>query len=118
MRVWRLRDEWDTIMPGIYRQMLAFDENIMLMIVKIMPGACVPKHNHKNIQAGIVIKGRLMFRTDHGETEVSEGWSYYIESNENHEVYNLTDEEAIALDVFMPKREDYSPFTRPPDVSL
>lgn len=118
MKVWKLRDEWDMMRPGVYRQMLSFDENIMLMIVRILPGACVPKHNHSNVQTGVVIKGKLLFRTDRGEIEVSEGWSYYIDQMENHEVYNLTDSEAVALDIFMPKREDYSPFTRPPDESL
>ncbi|MEM3488407.1 MAG: cupin domain-containing protein [Nitrososphaerota archaeon] len=118
MRVWKLRNDWDVLRPGVYRQMLSFDENIMLMIVKIHPGACVPKHSHSNLQTGVVIKGKLLFRTDRGEMEISEGWSYYIAPNESHEVYNTTDREAVALDIFMPKRDDYTPYTRPPDVSL
>ena len=118
MKVWKLRAEWDTISPGVYRQILAFDDNIMLMIVKILPGSIVPKHSHRNIQAGLVIKGKLLFKTDKGELEISEGESYYIEPMENHEVYNLTAMEAVALDVFTPKRDDYADYTRPPDAIL
>jgi len=90
----------------------------MLMIVRVMPGSTVPRHSHRNVQAGVVIRGRLIFRTDRGELEVSEGESYYIESMESHEVYNASGEEAVALDVFMPKREDYASYTRPPDVVI
>jgi len=118
MKVWRLRNVWDTISPGVYRQILAFDDNIMLMVVRIMPGSIVPKHNHRNVQAGLVVKGKLLFKTDRGELEVSEGESYYIEPMENHEVHNITSEEAVALDVFTPKREDYSAYTRLPDTTF
>lgn len=115
MKVWRLRSNWDPISSGVYRQILTYDDDIMLMIVKIQPRSTVLMHSHKNIQAGIVIKGKLLFMTERGKIEVSEGDSYYIEAYERHEVHNLADSEAIALDVFVPKRDDYLPHARQAD---
>lgn len=85
------------------------------MLVKIQPKSTVPMHSHKNIQAGIVIKGKLLFVTEKGKIEVSEGDSYYIGAYEGHEVHNLADDEAIALDIFVPKRDDYLPYAHQAD---
>ncbi len=118
MKIWRLRESWEEISPGVYRQILAPDYSMMLMIVRIQPNSTVQLHSHRNVQAGMLIKGKLMFKTERGGIELSEGDSYYIEADELHGVHNSENIEAIALDIFMPRRDDYLLGARQADVEI
>ncbi|MEM0482428.1 MAG: cupin domain-containing protein [Nitrososphaerota archaeon] len=117
MEIW-LNRVWDELFPGVYRSVLAHNFSIMLMLVRILPRAVVPMHNHPHLQAGIVLKGSLLFRTERGERILREGDSYLIGPWEKHEVINTGTEEALALDVFNPAREDYSKAARKPDAVI
>lgn len=117
MDIW-LEGEWDEPFHGVRRRILAHDSNIMLMLVKIAPGASVPMHNHFNLQAGVILRGELLFRTERGERVLREGDSYRVEPWEFHGVMNVGEVEAIALDVFHPPREDYAKVAKRPDLKL
>jgi quercetin dioxygenase-like cupin family protein len=114
VEIWQNR-VWDELFPGVYRSVLAHHPSTMLMLVRILPGAVVPRHNHPHLQAGVVLRGSLLFRTERGESVLREGDSYLIEPWELHEVINNGTEEALALDVFNPAREDYAKAARKPD---
>ncbi|MCS7145496.1 MAG: cupin domain-containing protein [Nitrososphaerota archaeon] len=116
MDVW-FKGVWDELFPGVYRRILAHDSNLMLMLVRIAPGAVVPQHSHFHLQAGVVLRGSLLFRTERGEVTLREGDSYLIHPWEPHEVLNMG-EEAIALDVFTPARDDYAKAAKRPDMSV
>jgi len=117
VKVW-LGGTWDEVFPGVYRQILAHNEEIMVMLVKFTPGGLVPRHSHSNIQAGLVIRGQLLFKTQRGERVLTEGDSYLLEPWETHEVMNIGGREALAIDVFRPARRDYAHAAREPDASL
>ena len=93
------------VFKGIYRKTLAYNSNIMLCHFFLEKSAEVPLHNHKEIQVGYVIKGRLKFFTENGEFIAREGDSYIFNSNVKHGAIILEDSEVI--DIFNPAREDY-----------
>ncbi|MEM0381266.1 MAG: cupin domain-containing protein [Nitrososphaerota archaeon] len=115
--IW-LNQFWEELFPGVYRCILAHNPTIMLMLVRMAPGAIVPRHKHIHLQAGILLEGSLLFKTESGERVLRKGESYLIKSFEPHEVENVGDEDAIALDIFTPRREDYLSAARPPDLNI
>ncbi|MEM0445436.1 MAG: cupin domain-containing protein [Nitrososphaerota archaeon] len=117
MRVW-VTGDWEELFQGVFRKIVAHNAQVMLMLVKIMPGAVVPMHSHLNLQAGVVLRGSLLFKTGTGERVLVAGNSYLLDPWENHEVKNIGEEEALALDVFHPAREDYAKSARPPDYEV
>lgn len=117
MKVWH-SEEWEELFPRVFRRIVAHNSSIMLMLVRIMPGAVVPMHSHFNLQAGVVLKGKLLFKTSKGERVLGPRDSYLIESWEGHEVTNIGEDEALAIDVFAPAREDYAKSAKPPDVEV
>ena len=68
-------------------------------------GGVVPAHAHANEQISIVISGALLFRIDGRETIVKAGEVIQIPANVPHEVEVL--EDALAIDVFSPVRQDW-----------
>ena len=117
MQIW-INRVWDELFPGVYRSILAHNLSTMLMLVRMLPGAVVPRHNHPHLQAGIVLRGSLLFKTERSERVLREGDSYLIDPWEQHEVINMGTEEALALDIFNPAREDYAKAARKPDLVL
>lgn len=82
-------------------------EKMMLSRVVIEPGGVVPPHQHPHEQAGVVLEGQLEF-TIGGETRVlGPGDMYVIPGGVEHTVVSVSDETAIALDIFSPVREEY-----------
>lgn len=68
-------------------------------------GAVVPVHSHDNEQVTMVLTGRLLFLNDHGQIEVGPGESLELPPNVPHGVEVL--EDALVVDVFIPRREDW-----------
>jgi quercetin dioxygenase-like cupin family protein len=68
-------------------------------------GAVVPRHSHPNEQVSNVEAGTLRFIFDDGEMVVHTGESMQIPGGAPHSVEAL--EDAVALDLFSPAREDW-----------
>lgn len=73
--------------------------------LKLKAGAVVPEHHHINEQISLVMEGAIRFHIG-GETQViSAGEAVVIPPNVPHSVEVL--EDAIAIDLFTPIREDW-----------
>jgi quercetin dioxygenase-like cupin family protein len=93
------------IAPGI-KIRTAWGEKIMVSFVDFAPNSSVPKHSHPHEQMGIVLKGEIEFVIDTEHKTLKEGGTYLIPSNVEHSARS-SGEEALALDIFSPPREDY-----------
>jgi quercetin dioxygenase-like cupin family protein len=94
----------DALSDTIGRQMLN-TAALTIARIHLRAGAIVPRHQHENEQVSTVLEGRLRFLVGDEEAEISAGQSVAIRPNVPHEVHALTD--ALALDVFTPRREDW-----------
>ena len=72
---------------------------------ELKKGGVVPSHAHANEQISMVLSGVLLFRIDGHETVVRAGEVMQIPANVAHEVEVL--EDAVAVDVFTPVRQDW-----------
>ncbi len=96
--------EKETMRPGIARQVVHTDRMTVARIY-LDRGAVVPEHAHENEQMTLLERGRLKF-TIGGVTEiVAAGQTMQIPPNAEHTVEALEDSQA--LDIFVPRREDW-----------
>ena len=72
---------------------------------ELTKGAVVPSHAHVNEQISMVMSGVVLFRVDGRETVVKAGEVIQIPANVSHEIEVL--EDALAIDVFSPARQDW-----------
>jgi quercetin dioxygenase-like cupin family protein len=89
---------------GIGRRMLN-GEAMTLAEITLAAGAVVPVHEHPNEQIATVVSGRLRFVVGSEEREVGPGESVLIPGGVPHRVDALVD--AVVLDAFAPRREDW-----------
>ena len=72
---------------------------------ELKKGGVVPSHAHVNEQISMVMSGVVLFRIDGREIVVKAGEVMQIPGNVAHEVEVL--EDAVAIDVFSPVRQDW-----------
>lgn len=95
----------ETMAPGLRRQVMGYDTNIMLVRVYFEKGVVASQHQHPHQQASYVEQGRFEVTID-GETRTLEaGDAFVVPSNAMHGVTALS--EGILVDTFSPLREDF-----------
>ena len=95
------------MVPGVARRTLNAGARTSLHEIEIAAGAVVPMHTHPHEQIGYLVSGRVRFELGAEVQELSAGDSWVIPSEVPHEVTAL--EDAVALDIFSPAREEYIP---------
>lgn len=94
------------MLPGIFRTTLAYNDKLMLCHFTMKKGAVISLHNHKAVQIGYVIKGKVRFFTKDNDNIIAEaGSSYVFASEEYHGLEVLEDTELI--ECFSPMRPEY-----------
>lgn len=91
--------------PGITRQIMGYDGQLMIVKVTFEKGAVGEQHAHYHSQATYVASGKFEL-TIGGKTMVLEaGDGYYVEPDELHGCVCL--EAGILIDTFSPHRADF-----------
>lgn len=93
--------------PGLKRQVLAYNKNLMLVRHLMRKGWQGARHSHPHDQLVYVIKGHLHFTGGPNTFEAKAGDSFVVPGGVEHQASALEDSEV--LDVFNPYREDYVP---------
>ena len=93
------------MVPGVTRRTLNYGERTLLAEVTLAKGSIVPAHTHVHEQIGYLASGRIRFRIGDDIQELGPGDSWLVPSNVEHEVWAL--EDAVAIDIFSPVREEY-----------
>jgi quercetin dioxygenase-like cupin family protein len=99
------QNDWEDMGPGVSRQILGWDKQIMMVKVKFEKGAVGSPHNHFHTQTTYCDSGKFEFSIGENKHILKEGDALYIPPNEMHSAVCL--EAGIVLDVFSPVREDF-----------
>ncbi|MGY8915687.1 MAG: cupin domain-containing protein [Flavobacteriales bacterium] len=96
---------WETVGEGVQRQIMGYDDKIMLVNVKFGKGGIGPMHEHYHSQVTYVVSGKFEM-TIGKETRILKGGdSFYIPPHVMHGAICL--EDGVLIDVFSPIREDF-----------
>lgn len=91
--------------PGVRRQVLGFDRELMLVRVTFAKGAVGYLHRHPHRQVTYVEHGSFETTIDGQTVVLSAGDCYFVPPNLEHGVVAL--EDGALIDVFAPAREDF-----------
>lgn len=97
--------EWEYINDGMQRQILGYDDQIMLVKIKFMTGGVGTVHSHVHRQCTYVASGVFEFEIDGEKKVVKTGDGLYMEPNVPHGVLCL--EAGLLIDTFSPVRADF-----------
>lgn len=96
---------WESFGPGLYRMILGYTSNLMVVRVKFDKGGVAAMHAHPHTQSSYIVSGKYEFTVD-GETQVVQaGDGILIKPNQQHACFCL--EPGIVVDTFSPMREDF-----------
>lgn len=96
---------WEHPGPGITRQIMAYDGQLMMVKVVFEKGAIGTMHEHYHSQATYVVSGKFELSIG-GEKRILEaGDGYYVAPDELHGCVCL--EAGILIDTFSPMRADF-----------
>ena len=96
---------WENPGPGIRRQIMAYDGQLMMVKVDFEKGAIGTPHTHYHSQTSLVVSGKFEV-TIAGETKVlSTGDGYYVAPDQLHGCVCL--EAGVLIDTFSPMRQDF-----------
>ncbi len=96
---------WEPMFPGLVRQILGYDNQIMVVKMKAEKGAAAPVHAHFHAQSTYVASGKFEFTVGDRTQIVGPGDGIYVEPNARHGFVCL--EPGIIVDNFSPMREDF-----------
>lgn len=92
---------------GIDLKTLVYGEKTLMAKFLLKKGSTLPRHSHPHEQTGYLVKGRLRLMVGSEQWEVQAGDSWCIDGGVEHGAEVVEDAEAI--EVFSPLREDYLP---------
>lgn len=96
---------WEDVGTGVKRQILTFDDQIMMVKVAFEVGGVGSLHSHPHRQMSYVASGRFEISID-GETRpLAAGDAFFVPSGLPHSALCL--EAGVLIDVFTPMREDF-----------
>jgi quercetin dioxygenase-like cupin family protein len=97
--------EWEDQGGGVQRQILGFDEALMMVRVKFEGGAVGTLHHHPHRQVTYVEAGRFEVEIGGERRTLEAGDGFFVPPEVAHGVKAL--ENGALIDVFAPAREDF-----------
>ncbi len=97
--------QWETVGEGVERQIMGYDDKIMLVNVKFDKGGIGVMHQHYHSQVTYVISGEFDVTIGEETKTLKRGDSFYIPPNIMHGA--ICKESGYLIDVFSPIREDF-----------
>lgn len=97
--------QWENPVPGIQRQIMGYDGQLMIVKVKFDKGAVGTQHEHFHSQATYVVSGKFELSIGGVKKILGAGDGYYVAPDEIHGCVCL--EPGILIDTFSPHREDF-----------
>ncbi len=97
--------EWVQLNEMTRRQVLGYDEKMMLVKIEFKAGGIGYTHQHEHCQCTYVVSGTFEFQIGEETRLVKAGDGLYMEPNVLHGVKCI--EEGVLIDTFSPLREDF-----------
>jgi len=96
---------WEAVAPGVQRQILAYNDDMMVVRVSFEAGAVGAMHSHPHVQSCMVEKGVFDVTIGDKTQRLVAGDGYLVEGGLMHGAVAI--EPGALLDVFTPMREDF-----------
>lgn len=97
--------EWEPAGEGVTRQIVGYNDDIMMVKVKFEKGGIGTAHKHKHTQVTYVASGAFEFTVGDEKKVVKAGDAIYMEPNVEHGCVCL--EAGLLIDCFSPYRDDF-----------
>lgn len=97
--------EWEVVDDKIQRQIVGFDDKIMMVNVHFDKDGIGAMHNHSHTQVTYIAEGKFEVTIGDETKIIKKGDSFFVPSNVMHGVVCV--EEGMLIDVFSPMREDF-----------
>ncbi len=97
--------EWELVGAGMRRQILGYDEEMMLVKIDFTTGGVGAVHSHKHHQCTYIVSGVFEFEINGVKKIVKSGDGLYMEPDVLHGVKCL--ESGVLIDTFSPVRADF-----------
>jgi quercetin dioxygenase-like cupin family protein len=97
--------EWEQLNEGMRRQVLGYDDMIMMVRIEFLTGGEGTVHSHVHSQCSYILSGVFEFNIDGVKKVVKTGDGLFMEPNIMHGVKCL--EAGIVIDTFSPVRADF-----------
>ena len=98
---------YKTPLDGIEMKTLVYGEKTLMTEFRLKKASILPRHRHPYEQTGYLVSGRIRLHIGPETFECGPGDSWCIPLDTEHGADVL--EDAIAVEVFSPVREDYLP---------
>jgi quercetin dioxygenase-like cupin family protein len=98
---------YQTPIAGIQMKSLVYGAKTMMTEFRLTKDAILPRHSHPHEQTGYLISGKIKLHIGSETYDCDPGDSWCIPGDMEHGADVL--EDAIAIEVFSPVREDYLP---------
>jgi len=95
----------ETVGKGVTRQILGYNEDIMLVKVNFEEGSIGDAHSHPHVQSSYIESGKFEVTIDGTISTLSKGDGFFVPENKTHGVVCL--EKGSILDCFSPVRKDF-----------
>lgn len=100
-------DGYRTVAPGIRMKTLCYGHETLMTEFRLSSGATLSAHAHPHEQTGYLVSGHMALTIGGQTHDVRPGDSWCIPGGVEHRAAILQD--AVAVEVFSPVREDYLP---------
>ena len=100
-------DSYVNVLPGIRIKTLIHGEKTLMSKFRLAAGHQLPRHRHPNEQTGYLISGKIRMTVGEDVRDLAPGDSWCIPEGVEHGAEII--EDAVAIEVFSPVREDYLP---------
>ena len=100
-------DGFSSPVKGIKLKTLVYGDKTLLTRFNLTAGNDLPIHTHPHEQTGFLVSGKIVLFIGDEEFMVEPGDAWTIPGNVEHGAKVL--EDAVAVEVFSPVREDYLP---------
>ncbi|KAA3615261.1 MAG: cupin domain-containing protein [Calditrichaeota bacterium] len=95
----------ETVGPGLTRQIMGHDSDLMLVKVNFEKGAIGEPHKHPHHQVSYVIEGKFDVTIDGVTKTLEAGDAFVVPTEVMHGA--ICTEKGILIDTFSPAREDF-----------
>lgn len=92
---------------GIEQKTLVYGQNTLMTEFRLNKGSQLPRHSHPHEQTGYLVAGKIRLFINDQTFDCNPGDSWCIPGGVEHGADTL--EDAIAVEIFSPVREDYLP---------
>jgi len=107
-------DGYQEILQGIKIKTLVYGNDSLMTEFVLSKGSNLLEHTHKHEQIGYLVKGKMELFIKEKSRILKPGDSWCVPSNAKHKAVIL--EDSIAIEVFIPYREEYSKYINAKDI--